>query len=221
MKIDIHNYEADDITVEYDRERCIHAAECVKNLSSVFDPGKRPWIQPGNASPDQIKKVVQSCPSGALKYRDNEPQEQPEPQNAIIISPNGPVYLRGDVKVCDAAGETMVKDTRLALCRCGQSQNKPLCDNSHRDTAFEAPAAFDSDKLETSPGENNKEEDIHGPLVVKLMKNGPALIEGAYQVYSIAGQPAKSSKNIALCRCGQSSEKPFCDGTHKKVGFQG
>lgn len=218
MKLDIYSYNTDDITVEYDQERCIHAAECVKNLPSVFDPDKRPWIQPEHATPDQIKKVVHSCPTGALKYRDTDPQEQPESRNAIIISPDGPLYLRGDIEVQNAEGETILKDTRLALCRCGESQNKPLCDNSHRDTSFEAPASFDVNKLE--PTDTGKEYDGH-KLVVKLMKNGPALIEGAYQVYSIAAQPAVSSKNIALCRCGSSSAKPFCDGTHKEIGFEG
>lgn len=218
MKIDIYSYEADDITVEYDQERCIHAAECVKNLPSVFNPDKRPWIQPEHATTDQIKRVVQSCPSGALKYRDTDPQEQPESKNTIIISPDGPLYLRGNIEVRNAEGETLLKDTRLALCRCGESQNKPLCDNSHSDIAFEAPASFDMSKLESSDTDNEEEDNS---LVIKLMKNGPALIEGSYQVFSIADQPTASSKNIALCRCGGSAAKPFCDGTHKDVGFEG
>lgn len=216
MKIDIHSYETEDITVEYDKERCIHAAECVKSLASVFDTNKRPWIQPENATADQIKEVVQCCPTGALKYRDTEPEEQPGPKNAIIISPDGPVYLRGDIEIRNAEGETILKDTRMALCRCGQSQNKPLCDNSHRDIDFKAPAAFDVKKLELAT-EGSEDE---SKLIVKLMKNGPALIEGNYQMYSIAAQPAASSKNIALCRCGGSGTKPFCDGTHKKIDFK-
>lgn len=218
MKLDIYSYQTDDITVEYDQERCIHAAECVKNLPSVFDPDKRPWIQPEHAAPDQIKKVVHNCPTGALKYRDTDPLEEPEPRNAIIISPDGPLFLRGEVEVRNAEGETVLKDTRLALCRCGESQNKPLCDNSHREIAFEAPASFDKNKLKPSDAE---QEGDNKKLVVKLMKNGPALIEGAYQVYSIAGQPVSGTRNIALCRCGGSSEKPFCDGTHKEAGFEG
>ncbi|WP_372638064.1 CDGSH iron-sulfur domain-containing protein [Fodinibius sp.] len=218
MKLDIYSYQADDITVEYDQERCIHAAECVKNLPSVFDPDKRPWIQPEHASPGQIKKVVHSCPTGALKYRDTEPLEEPETRNAIIISPDGPVFLRGDIEVHNAEGKIILKDTRLALCRCGESRNKPLCDNSHRDIGFEAPASFDKNKLRPSdtPGEEDQSK-----LVVKLMKNGPALIEGTYRVYSMAAQPVAGTRNIALCRCGSSSGKPFCDGTHKEVGFEG
>ena len=215
MKSKIHHYKGDNIVVEYDKERCIHAAECVKTLSSVFDPNKRPWIQPEHAESAQIKEVVHHCPTGALKYRDTDEEEKPEPHNAIIISPDGPVYLRGKIEVRDAEGQTLLKDTRLALCRCGESHNKPLCDNSHKDIAFEAPAAFNVEKLQPS-GDTTPDD----TLIVKLMKNGPALIEGSYNVYSIAGQPAESSKNIALCRCGSSSSKPFCDGAHKDIGFK-
>lgn len=215
MKTNIHHYKAEGLTVEYDQERCIHAAECVKSLPSVFDPNKRPWIQPEHAETAQIKEVIHHCPTGALKYTETDAEEKPEPHNAIIISPDGPVYLRGDIEVRNAEGQTLLKDTRLALCRCGKSQNKPLCDNSHKDTAFEAPAAFDVEKLQPTD-----DTSLDGPLIIKLMKNGPALVEGSYKVYSISGQPAESSKNIALCRCGSSVSKPFCDGTHKDVGFK-
>lgn len=215
MKSSIHNYKTDGITVEYDKERCIHAAECVKSLPAVFDTDKRPWIQPENADVAQIKEVVQRCPTGALKFKDTDNDEQPEPQNAIILSPDGPVYLRGDIEIRNAEGETILKDNRLALCRCGKSQNKPLCDNSHKKGSFKAPAAFDIEKLHSADDEEHE-----GPLIIKLMKNGPALVEGKYQVYSIANQPAQSSKNIALCRCGGSSGKPFCDGTHKDISFK-
>lgn len=215
MKSKIYQYEADDITVEYDQERCIHAAECVKSLSAVFNPNNRPWIQPEHAEASQIKEVVRHCPTGALKYQDADVDEQPEPKNAVIISPDGPVYLRGDIEIQNADGKTVLKDTRIALCRCGKSKNKPLCDNSHLDIPFEAPASFDIEKLQPSDGENHD-----GALLIKLMKNGPALVEGYYQIYSIAAQPAKSSKNIALCRCGESATKPFCDGTHKNINFK-
>ncbi|HLR26446.1 MAG TPA: CDGSH iron-sulfur domain-containing protein [Fodinibius sp.] len=216
MKSNIHIYKTDAVTVEYDQERCIHAAECVKSLPSVFDTQKRPWIQPDNAKAKQIKQAIQHCPTGALKYKDAGSDEQAEARNAIIISPDGPVYLRGDIEVRNAEGRTLLKDTRLALCRCGKSKNKPLCDNSHRNAEFNAPAAFDAKKLQHAA-----EDTQGGPLIIKLMKNGPALISGSYQMYSVAGQPAKSSKNMALCRCGGSSGKPFCDGTHKKIGFKG
>lgn len=63
-------------------------------------------------------------------------------------------------------------------------------------------------------------------VTIKVLKNGPYLVEGAAKVVDAAGaefRPGaqKDAKNIALCRCGQSGSRPFCDGTHKSCGFRG
>ena len=52
--------------------------------------------------------------------------------------------------------------------------------------------------------------------------NGPLLVEGDIQIIDAEGNPVDVSARprVALCRCGQSSKKPFCDGTHSKCGFQ-
>lgn len=219
MKQKIHRYESDDIEISYDVNRCIHAKECVKGLRAVFDPDQRPWIQPGQARPDQVAKVVEQCPTGALHYRRKDQNEaekgqKPAPRNTIAVVTDGPVYFRGELEVRDHKGEVVLRDQRFALCRCGQSSNKPACDNSHRDTVFEAPTAIPQDALEPR-GELHEP----APLVLKLMKNGPVLVEGSYEIYSDTCPPSRGSKNIALCRCGSSANKPFCDGSHKEIGF--
>ena len=211
-----YTYESEDIKVTYDLKRCIHAKECVKGLSSVFDPDKRPWIQPENAPAGKIRDTVERCPTGALHYemKDQSGEEQKPPRNTISITPDGPVYFRGDIEVRDEKDEVLLQDTRWALCRCGQSGNKPACDNSHTETDFEAPAAFDTSSLSE---ENPKAKD--SKLVLKALKDGPLLVQGRYLMYSESTQPVSGSKNIALCRCGASANKPFCDGTHKEIGF--
>jgi CDGSH-type Zn-finger protein len=57
---------------------------------------------------------------------------------------------------------------------------------------------------------------------ISVRPNGPYLIEGECEVYDGAGKKVDTTgkPKIALCRCGQSSAKPFCDGTHNKVSFQ-
>ncbi len=52
--------------------------------------------------------------------------------------------------------------------------------------------------------------------------NGPYLIEGECELVDPTGAQINTAgqTRIALCRCGQSSNKPMCDGTHTKVGFQ-
>src|ERR1043166_4717145 len=57
---------------------------------------------------------------------------------------------------------------------------------------------------------------------IRPKPNGPYLIEGPVDVYDTAGNKiaTEDRPRIALCRCGASSNKPFCDGTHSKIGFQ-
>lgn len=56
---------------------------------------------------------------------------------------------------------------------------------------------------------------------ITVKANGPYLVEGV-EIYDSAGGvfPIQAGKPVALCRCGASSRKPFCDGTHMKNGFQ-
>jgi CDGSH-type Zn-finger protein len=61
------------------------------------------------------------------------------------------------------------------------------------------------------------------PLAVQCRENGPFVIRGAVRVIDHQGNefPLPPGKDtIALCRCGHSQKKPFCDGSHKQVGFQ-
>lgn len=58
---------------------------------------------------------------------------------------------------------------------------------------------------------------------ISARPNGPYLIEGDVEIYDPAGNKVDTSSSrprIALCRCGGSGTKPFCDGTHSKIGFQ-
>jgi uncharacterized Fe-S cluster protein YjdI/CDGSH-type Zn-finger protein len=121
------SYTSRGVTVFYDRERCLHFAECVRGLSQVFDTRKRPWIQPENASAEQVAEVVRRCPSGALHYRLEEgPPEEPEQPTHVEFVANGPINLRGDLSIDVPAGR--MREVRASLCRCGRSENEPFCD---------------------------------------------------------------------------------------------
>jgi uncharacterized Fe-S cluster protein YjdI len=54
---------------------------------------------------------------------------------------------------------------------------------------------------------------------IKFMKNGPILMKGAYTILHNDGTETVKEGSFSLCRCGASSKKPFCDGTHKSTGF--
>src|SRR5262249_33439841 len=61
------------------------------------------------------------------------------------------------------------------------------------------------------------------PLVIRCRENGPLVIRGAIKVIDHAGNEFAlpvGKETIALCRCGQSKNKPFCDGSHRQCAFQ-
>jgi CDGSH-type Zn-finger protein len=57
-------------------------------------------------------------------------------------------------------------------------------------------------------------------VTIKIRDNGPYVVDGDFQLTDAQGNPIPIVKR-ALCRCGGSTTKPFCDGTHSKIGFQG
>ena len=207
-------YEGDDITVTYGVRRCIHAAECVHGLGAVFNPQNRPWVDPDRASADELAEVIHRCPTGALHYRrkDGGAEESTPTTNTVTIDPDGPLFVKGDLAVTMPDGSAHT-DTRVALCRCGASKNKPFCDNSHLKAEFKDPATFQDVKIKPDP------DGTSGVLKVQPARNGPLLLQGPLDL--ISTDASVHGIQAALCRCGGSANKPFCDGTHNTIGFTG
>ncbi len=138
-------YANDRIEVHWEPKLCIHVRRCVNRLGSVFDAQARPWIDVDGATPDEIAATVLTCPTGALHFRrlDGGAQEEADGPASIEPRPNGPLFLRGRIRIVDTEGRLIREDTRLALCRCGASENKPFCDGSHRRIGFSTDAAAD------------------------------------------------------------------------------
>jgi CDGSH-type Zn-finger protein len=130
---ELRSYEGKDITVHYSRLRCSHAGECGR-LKAVFDPSRRPWIEPDNGVVDDIIAVVTACPSGALAYSlpGQSPQLAVAEAPGISIEPNGP-YRVTSVPLGTARPAAGAGPDKYVLCRCGASRNKPYCDGSHDD----------------------------------------------------------------------------------------
>ena len=212
----LHEYKGKNITVTYDAKRCIHAQECVRGAPAVFNANFKPWVSPENADNGTIALVIQRCPTGALHYQAADPKlaERPDPSNTVTTTPHGPLHARGSLNVVSEAGEAILSDTRIALCRCGASKNKPLCDNSHFAVAFEDPGM-------SAPGENAAlEMATSGKLNVVPTANGPLHLQGQVTVRNAAGQVIFEGTETWLCRCGHSASKPFCDGSHERIGFR-
>ncbi len=130
-------YEGKDVTIYYNRLLCSHAGECAKRAPSVFDPKQRPWIQPDNGSEDEIREVMQACPSGALRYArtGDDPELLAGPEVSIGIEKDGPYHVRNIPVSVDYWAEGQ-SEAKYVLCRCGKSGNKPFCDGSHVDEGW-------------------------------------------------------------------------------------
>lgn len=211
----IRNYESETITVQYELKRCIHTEECVHRLSAVFDRNSRPWIHPELATADQIADTIIRCPTGALKFRrkDGGAQEAIPVSNVVRMVEDGPHYVRGNLELVYSDGRTE-RDTRVALCRCGASENKPFCDNRHKEIDFKASGTVvDESKI--------KAGELDGEAVLRIAPgaNGPIHVKGNFEIVDSSDRVVYRGKETWLCRCGGSSNKPFCDSTHRKIGF--
>jgi CDGSH-type Zn-finger protein len=139
---------------------------------------------------------------------DGEPNESAPPVNLLSVREAGPYAVRGQLAV---AGNTT--SFRATPCRCGASKNKPYCDDSHHEIGFSAtgePASGTADMLEVRGG----------PLEVEPQVDGPLQVSGNLEIISGTGRVVARLTQTRLCRCGGSANKPYCDGTHARIGFR-
>jgi len=212
MKSRIFRFESEDIVVTWDYVRCIHVEACIRALPVVFNRDRRPWIDPSLATADEVAAACEACPTGALHYErlDSGTEEQTPDHNTLTVSSDGPLFAKGDLKITAESGELLLKETRAALCRCGQSKNKPLCDGRHHEAAFSADSALTPTALERDDGE----EPERCSLTIRASDPGPLMIRGSVELTSDGGNGCAHVRTGALCCCGKSKNKPFCDGSH-------
>jgi CDGSH-type Zn-finger protein len=156
-----------------------------------------------------VARIAYACPSGAIRYErlDGGEAEGAPIVNIVRVRENGPLAAHADLVV---DGESV--GFRATLCRCGASKAKPFCDSSHVAAKFSATGEPPTET--TSPLAARD-----GTLKISGQPNGPLLVEGNVEIVSGTGRTMNRLTKVVLCRCGQSSKKPYCDGTHKKVGF--
>ncbi len=210
----IFHYPGAKTDVHWDGRLCIHVGECGRATNELFVGGRQPWCQPDLVDSDDVAEVVSRCPTGALTYdrKDGGPEESVEAENVVSVMYNGPLYVRGDLEVDGAAADMSGVRFRAALCRCGKSKNKPFCDNSHEAAGFKDYGAVgDSGDGFDAPG---------GTLKIAKAPNGPLLLSGNFTLVAASGRQGWKGTKAALCRCGHSKNKPFCDGAHKEAGFE-
>jgi len=204
--------DGESVQIIYHGKLCIHSRFCVTGAPRVFLANVQgPWIHPDDMDAEELMAVSRECPSGAIQYRrkDGGREEQAPPVNLISVREAGPYAFRGDLRIDGSRF-----GYRATLCRCGASKNKPFCDGSHHDVHFDASG-------EPPTGDKTAMLAVRdGPLEVTPQLDGPLRVRGNLEIISGTGRMVARLQSAALCRCGHSSNKPFCDGTHAKVGFR-
>jgi CDGSH-type Zn-finger protein/uncharacterized Fe-S cluster protein YjdI len=198
------------VTIEFDGQLCVHARRCVLSQPTVFKSNvEGAWIDPDAASAEALEYVALNCPSGAIRVsrHDGGPDETSPKVNTISVRENGPLAISAEIVLAGAP-----IGTRATLCRCGESKNKPYCDGSHVAAAF---AATGEPTTATSAALAKRD----GALTITPYPNGPLGVAGPVEIISGTGRTVNRVERTALCRCGHSANKPYCDGAHAKVGF--
>jgi CDGSH-type Zn-finger protein len=129
----------------------------------------------------------------------------------LRVRPNGPNVVSGDVVVAGTRSTNAATPMTIVLCRCGMSRDKPFCDGTHTRAGFEDPGFL--------PHDAPQETLSPGRVTIIPTPNGPFECRGPLTILGADGRSA-ASEAMWLCRCGHSQTKPFCDGSHKRVGFR-
>ena len=198
------------VRIIFDAKKCIHSRGCVLSRPDVFVPNVQgEWIHPDAATPEAVAELAHQCPSGAIAYErlDGGANEHAPKVNLARVRENGPLAFHGELNI---AGQPPT--FRATLCRCGASNNKPYCDGGHNAAGFSASG-------EVAAKESAALVQRDGAQEIKPARNGPLLVSGAIEVVSGTGKTVNRTTNVAFCRCGHSANKPYCDGTHGKIGF--
>jgi CDGSH-type Zn-finger protein len=127
------SYGGEGIEIFDDRPTCVHAGFCGNKVTNV-------WKMAADTGDSRIRAeaiaMIERCPSGALSYAIDGDVIEPDLPAEISVIPDGPLWVSGSIEVQRSNGEPLEKRNRVTLCRCGQSENKPLCDGSHKESGF-------------------------------------------------------------------------------------
>ena len=201
-----------EVTVRFDASRCIHSRTCVLGHPEVYVPNVQgEWIHPDAASAEIVMHTALACPSGAIRVTRNDGSATSDSApvvNTVRVRENGPLAIEAELQINGQPQAT----PRATLCRCGPSKNKPFCDGTHSAAGFTAtgePPAKEFAALEAR----------NGLVTLQPQPNGSLMVTGNLEIVSGTGRTTDKATKVWLCRCGQSKNKPYCDGSHKTTGF--
>lgn len=142
--------------------------------------------------------------------QDAQPRLLEIPNEALVTS-GGPLRITGNLTIVDEDGKITYAN-HIDLCRCGKSRSKPTCDSQHLDAEFLHSGRMQ--EISDAPASDRPTK-----ITLSCNKDGPVTFRGRLRLHNSMGQECTKMRG-ALCRCGQSTNKPFCDGSHERTGFR-
>lgn len=143
----MREYRTEDIIVYWYPEICSQPGVCTRTLPGVFSKNRRPWVDLSQATAEEIIHCIDRCPSGALRYALPEGSrvdpalargpgsldfaERDDSPVVLKSSGKGPMIVTGPLTVIKSGSDFVRKDSRIVLCGCGRSKNRPFCDGTH------------------------------------------------------------------------------------------
>ena len=179
-----------------------------------YEPQSNPNLDSPSV-PEPVAKKPDSTDEKALdrwfleQRGDKRVPKRLDVANELLVTSGGPLKMTGNITLINEDG-SVTHSNSLSLCRCGASKNKPICDDQHLEIEF-----FDGGAI----GQLSDWMPVTRPqtVTVTCVKDGPLKFRGYLRIYNKKGQECITMSG-ALCRCGMSSKKPFCDNKQKCAG---
>ena len=176
---------------------------------AYMDDSAQPQVAPRKESLTTSVKALDRW--FAERQKLHGPPRLIEIPNEALIANAGPINVTGNITLVKEDGSVSYAN-HLSLCRCGASANKPICDEHHLEVEF-----LNSGRIQEVSDAPHTERP--SKITISIIKDGPITFKGRLRLHNNLGQECIKQRG-SLCRCGQSANKPFCDGSHEKVGFR-
>jgi CDGSH-type Zn-finger protein len=150
----------------------------------------------------------------------------PDSNPSITPYPDGPYYVNDVTRFSNRHGAIRTNPTMtVVLCRCGASAIKPFCDGTHVKIGFSSAKLESSveDRPDSAPAWSVEPPDDDAPqdtAAIFVAPDGPYVVTGGPELRSTILSEDALPTRFMLCRCGGSRNKPFCDGSHRRIGFK-
>ncbi|MBR9690141.1 hypothetical protein GOV08_00465 [Candidatus Woesearchaeota archaeon] len=123
------------VTIHDNRGVCSHRGFCTGLAPKVWRskyPWGEEWVNPDGDTKENVITPIKLCPSGALKFEENNQMfDSIKREPSIIVLKDGPYNIVGNIKLLDEDGKEQDFGEHYALCRCGATKNSPRCNGWH------------------------------------------------------------------------------------------